>query len=286
MTDRMELADYIRELTETHTHHELYTVRLAGQWQPRAHHVRVPSLLTQLANNDTPSAAADDGPRAGYASKPAARLDAIAALTDIDLAINRWIVDIGDQPAHLDTGRALLQLHGLVASADDVTQAEVARDVRRWWTRARIVTGWDSPAWEPDNTCPSCAERGTLRIRLAERIGMCTYRGDDRRAPCAATWDESTIGLLADHIRAESEAERVARPGAGPCWCPVPEPALSDADLFRFRCPRCGSGRCWHAVHARLVDTIRTGGQSTVVRLATDTATAIRDSRAFGTRGA
>ena len=258
---RMDLADYVRELTQPHTHHEHYTIRVGHEWAPRDHHVRVPSLLTQLANNDTPSTAAEDGPRAGYASKPAARLEAIATLTDIDLAVNRWIVDIGDQPAHLDTVRALQQLHGLVASADDVTRQELTRDVRRWWTRARIVTGWDSPAWEPDNTCPSCGERGTLRIRLAEHIGMCTYRGNThdggRREACGATWSPETIGLLADHIRLESEQERKARPGSGPCWCPVPEPVISDEDLFRYRCPRCGSGRCWHAIEARLLASVR-----------------------------
>lgn len=252
---RMDLADYIRELTQPHTHVQTYHHDGAGPEFINARHItRVPSLITQLANNDVPSASVDDGPRAGYASKPAARLEAIAALTDIDLAVNRWIVDIGDQPAHLDTARALQQLHSLMASADQVTRRDVEHDVRRWWTRARIVTGWDAPAWTPDNTCPSCGERRTLRVRLAEHIGMCTYPGDDRREACGATWDESTIGLLADHIRAESEAERVHGPGSGPCWCPVPEPAVPD---LRFICPRCGSARCWHAVHARLIATLR-----------------------------
>lgn len=255
---RLELADYVRELTQPHTHVETYQTRsLTGAGFVDARHItQAPALLTQLANNDIPSQAADDGPRAGYQSKPAARLDALDALADIDLAINRWITDIGDQPAHLDTARALRQLHGLVADADDVTKAEVTRDVRRWWTRARIVTGWDSPAWTPDNTCPSCGERGTLRVRLADHIGMCTYRGDDhaRREPCGALWDEATIGLLADHIRAESEAERQIRPGSGPCWCPVPEPEVPD---LRHTCPRCGSARCWHAIEARLLASVR-----------------------------
>lgn len=264
-TRRLELADYVRELTEPHTHaqHYEYAVRdLDGRRLPRPapgtlnHITRVPSLLGQLAVNDIPSAAADDGSRAGYASKPAARLEALAALADIDLAINRWIVDIGDQPAHLDTARALQQLHSMVVSADSVTRQAVEHDVRRWWTRARIVTGWDSPAWAPDNTCPSCGERGTLRVRLADHIGMCTYKGDEqhRREACTATWDETTIGLLADHIRAESGAERQARPGAGPCWCPVPEPWVPD---LRFLCRACGSARCWHAVHARLLASVR-----------------------------
>lgn len=252
----MTLADYVRELTEPHTHVETYqTKSLTGPGFIDARHItRAPALLVQLANNDVPSAASDDGPRAGYASKPAARLEALDALVSIDLAVNRWILDIGDQPQHLDTARALQQLHSLAVGADQVTRTAIERDVHRWWIHARIVTGWDSAAWSPDNTCPACGERGTLRIRLAEHIGRCTFKGDDRRDPCGATWDEATIGLLADHIRAESEAERQVRPGAGPCWCPVPEPDVPD---LRFQCPACGSARCWNAVHARLLASLR-----------------------------
>jgi hypothetical protein len=265
MTDprRLELADYVHELADTHHHVETYQTRsITGTGFVDARHATtVPALLTQLADNDIPSATVDEGPRPGFASKPAARLDALVALTDIDLEINRWILDIGEQPRHLDTPNALRQLHSIVAASDPLTRRAVERDVRRWWTRARIVTGWDSPAWTPDNTCPSCGERGSLRIRLADHIGMCTGRGDEekRREPCGATWDESTIGVLADHIRAESEAERQPRTGAGPCWCPVPKPVV--ADLSRL-CPGCGSARCRHALGARLLDTIRAGRAS------------------------
>lgn len=254
---RLELADYIHELTQPHTHVETYQTRsITGPGYIDARHItHAPALLTQLANNDIPSAAADEGSRAGYASKPAARLEALDALAEIDLAINRWILDIGDQPAHLDTARALQQLHSLVVSADPVTRRAVERDVKHWWIHARIVTGWDSAAWAPDNTCPACGERGTLRIRLAEHIGRCTYKGDERRRQaCEATWDETTIGLLADHIRAESEAEKAPRTGPGPCWCPYPKPIVPD--LSRL-CPGCGSARCRHALGARLLDTIR-----------------------------
>jgi hypothetical protein len=116
--------------------------------------------------------------------------------------------------------------------------------------QARIVTGWDSPAWSPDNTCPQCGERGTLKVRLAEHIAMC------KNDACRATWDETTIGLLADHIRAESEAERVAAPGVGPCWCPWPAPLIPD---MTWQCPRCGSARCTHA--ARHDATVEHEGQ-------------------------
>lgn len=252
----MNLADYVRELTEPHRHSEQYTVRVAGEWVGRDHRTRVPSLITQLWNNDTPSQGAEDGPRPGYASRPAARLDALDTAARIDLQANRWILDIGDQPHSLDTADLIRQLHSITVGADDITKREVTRSVRSWWMQARIVTGWDSPAWTPDATCPSCGERGTLKVRLAEHIGMCTYRGDDqqRREACEATWDETTIGVLADHIRVESAAARTRRPGVGPCWCPLPKPSHDDVGA---QCPRCGSSRCTHALQRRLIEQLR-----------------------------
>lgn len=244
---RMELADYIRELTTTHTHTEHYTIRINQEWAGRDHHVRVPSLLQQLWANDTPSASVEEGPRPAFASKPAARLDALDTAVRIDIEAARWIRDLGqDEPA--DTAACLRLLHGLSASTEPDTRRAIEHDVRRWWTRARIVTGWDSPAWEPDNTCPQCAERGTIRIRLAERLGMCTNDA------CRATWGPETIGLLADHIRVESAMERKPRRGPGPCWCPWPGPTVPD---LNYLCRSCGSVRCRHALGERLVASLR-----------------------------
>lgn len=242
----MQLADYVRELTERHHHSEQYQVREHGAWQQRRWSTKVPSLIDQLWANDTPSQAVEDGPRPGFGSKPAARLDALDAAVRIDLEASRWVKDLGeDDPA--DTAACIRLLHGLTASADMLTRRAIEHDVRRWWIRARIVTGWDSPAWTPDNTCPMCGERGTLKVRLADRVGMCTNDA------CRAVWDEHSIGLLADHIRAESSAERLPRESAGPCWCPWPEPDVPDLDRL---CPRCGSARCWHAVRLRLMDRL------------------------------
>lgn len=240
---RMDLADYVRELTEHHSHAERYSVRHGTEWWHRRHVTRVPSLVDQLWTNDIPSAATEDGPRPSFKSKPAARLDALDAAVRIDLEASRWVKDLGeDDPS--DTTACIRLLHGLSASADAVTRRAIERDVRRWWTQARIVTGWDSPAWTPDNTCPQCGDRGTLKVKLADAIGMCTNDA------CRVTWDQTSIGLLADHIRLESEAERTPRTGPGPCWCPLPKPIVPD--LSRL-CPACGSARCRHALGARLL---------------------------------
>lgn len=248
---RMELVDYVRELTRPHQHTETYQVpSLTGGGFVDARHTTIaPALLDQIWANDTPNQTdAGEGARPGYASKPAARLDALDTATRIDLEAARWVRDLGEDDHHTSTAATVAQLHGLAASASPTQRSAIARDVRRWWLQARIATGWDSPAWTPDATCPQCGERGTLRIRLAEAIAMCTHD------PCRATWDRETVGLLADHIRAESEAGRTPTAGPGACWCPLPKPVVSD--LTRL-CPACGSARCRHAVGARLLDTIR-----------------------------
>lgn len=248
MTDHHQLADYIHELTNTHTHTQRYTTRTGHTWYTQNHHIRVPALLTQLTTNDIPSTAAEEGPRPAFASRPAARLDALDTATRIDHQAARWVRTLGHDDHHHDTAATIRQLHGLAAGADPDTRHAIERDVRSWWLQARIVTGWDSPAWTPDATCPACTERGTIRIRLADHIGMCT--NDD----CRTTWDPTTIGLLADHIRAETDDDRPAVTGPTPCWCPVPMPAVPDLD---HQCRSCGSTRCWHALSARTIaDTI------------------------------
>lgn len=264
MTTRppMELIDYIRELTEYHSHAEHYTIRRGHTWYGANHVTEVPPLIAQLWANDLPSQSAQDGPRPGFGSKPAARLDALDAAARIDHDAQRWIMKLGGRvEAIADSIDLVRRLNGMAGSVERCmrrtpkrdpetsrivccTWHEVEADVRRWWTQARIVTGWDSPAWSPDNTCPQCGERGTLKIRLAEAIGMCTNDA------CRATWDQGTIGLLADHIRGEAEAEREPAQERGPCWCPVPQPQVPDLSVL---CPRCGSARCWHALEARLL---------------------------------
>jgi hypothetical protein len=247
---RLDLAEMVAELTGPHTHVEHYTVRVDGAWVGRDHTVRVPSLLQQLWANDTPSATVEEGPRPGFASKPAARLDALDTAVRIDVEAARWLRDLGeDDPT--DTVACLRRLHALAVSADPVTQRAIEADVRSWWVRARIVTGWDSPAWIPDNTCPSCGERGTLRVRLSDQIGTCTNDA------CRVTWAApETIGLLADHIRGESLEERAPARDRGACWCPLPRPALED---LGYLCPRCGSASCTWALQRRLVEGLKSG---------------------------
>lgn len=189
---RMDLHDHIRELTRPHTHRQHFTTRHHGTWYGQHHTIHAPALLTQLQHAPPLLGAQTHG---GYESRPAASLDSIDTLIRIDTHAAAWVRDLGhDDPGHTD---ACVQLLGaLTASQPPATRTQIAHDVRAWWTWARIATGWDSPAWRPDNNCPLCGRRGSLRVKLDAGAASCTE--------CGETWNEASIGLLADHIRAEN----------------------------------------------------------------------------------
>lgn len=248
---RLDLADMVRELTERHTHREHYAVRRSGTWYGEDHTTQVPALLAQLVVA-SPSGAVDERDNHGYGSRPTIRVDAIDTLSRIDDEAARWVRWLGhDDPGDkIDpkTGRALpgsgtrrcvRLLGGLAPSLPAAVRTQLLRDVRRWWTWARIVSGWDSPAWRPDNTCPMCGERRSLRVNLAAQAAFCVHD------QCRETWDATNIGLLADHIRTESEQERQPLPDPLPCQCRWPR-GLAEQGRWGL-CPRCGSPCCLNA---------------------------------------
>src|SRR3546814_6083931 len=85
----------VRELTERHTNRAHYTLRKDGTWYGQDHLTTVPPLIEQLWHADTPSAASEDGPRPGYASNPAARLEALDVAVRIALQAAAWVHDPG-----------------------------------------------------------------------------------------------------------------------------------------------------------------------------------------------
>lgn len=203
---RLDLFDLIRELTENHQHRELYFRKK----KPRYHITNNPSLLEQLGDAIEPKASVESGTARPAASKPSAALDAIDTLIRIDTEAARWLRHLGeDDPGNTTT--CVRHLGALAVSAehcgrkprgDCCTYHAIERDTRRWWTWARIITRWDLPAWQPDNTCPLCGNRGTLRVRVTEKLATCI--------DCRETWDDTTIALLADHIRTENHDTQVA----------------------------------------------------------------------------
>lgn len=210
MTDSTALTDihdWVNELTTWHSHRETYTQRQGTTSITAGHVTHVPPLIHQLLHAG--AASTGEGGTGGYASRPAGNLESVATLVRIDIAAARWVRDLGEDdpgdkldkhtglPIHGSGTIACIQLlHALHASAEQPAQRAIERDIKRWWTAARIVTGWDSPAWRPDNTCPACDRRGGLRIRLSASSALCIE--------CHETWDDTTLGLLAEHIRAEN----------------------------------------------------------------------------------
>ena len=198
-TRRPDLHTMIHELTQPTQHRQQYLRKR----KPRYHTTNNPPLLHQLDQTTIPSTTHTDTTGRIAGSKPSANIDAIDTANRINTQALGWLTTLG-----LDTtGTATDHIRRLAPQAITAGHCHqpkptsgccLTHDIRRWWTWARITTGWDQPPWQPDNTCPHCDRRGTLRIRLADKLATCI---DDT---CRATWDDTTIGLLADHIRTEN----------------------------------------------------------------------------------
>lgn len=198
MTTRPDVIEMFDHLCGPHKLTEAYERQMdhANGSQTKyddLHVTLVPALMHQLRESIDRSTGTGNG--TSLKSKPAARLDAIDTYTQIDKAAAKWVRKLGED----DVGDAIAcirKLAGLRVSADAAARTSIDRDVRRWWTWARVATGWDSPALTPYNTCLACGALGTLKVRPAEEIAVCTG--------CQETWDPDTIGMLARHIRAEN----------------------------------------------------------------------------------
>jgi len=266
VTRRLTMAEHVHELTSWHTHREPYEYDAEHAGGGSTHYVadhvtRQPPLLTQLDQSIVTNQGGEVGATTPT-SKPAANLDAIAAACDIDLAAARWVRDLGEDDPENTIG-LILRLHGLTASMDRCARAagkagrgcctyhQIEVDVRAWWVRARVATGWDTAAVKLSGTCPLCGERGTVRVRYSSGLGSCSS--------CHETWDSETIGILAEHMRLEAEAERfVPKPKPLPC-----REVDDDGGVWRIMlCPDCGSRRCVKAQEqtvGRLTDHRKAG---------------------------
>lgn len=196
--------DYVTELVDPTNHYEPRHTRQVNADGSSTiittrHRVTAPPLLEQLATAIY-STAAEEGRRA-FGSKPSARVDALDALQRIESGVESWLkrlgLDIPTRPTREGT-EALNVPQGLRRAAAHAPE-EIRADVRSWWSMARTVTGWDQPAWKPDNSCPLCNVRGGLRIRRDATSATCVE--------CWETWDVETIGLLAEHIRTENDED-------------------------------------------------------------------------------
>ena len=193
LTTRPDLHKMIHELTLAHTQAAIYDHEDNGT---AVHVTQAPPLLDQLANAERTTA--DNVGFAGFQPAAPLWLEPLDTLTLIDDEASAWVRNLGDDDPPT-TKACVSRLHGLWASATDDDKKRIERDVRRWWSQARICSGWDSVAWKPDNTCPMCSERRSLRVKLGDQIAFCV--------DCRETWDDTNIGLLAEHIRGENQDE-------------------------------------------------------------------------------
>lgn len=198
------LTDAIHELTQPRTHREPFATYNDGTWTHLRHHTEVPSLLAQLDAAVEPSSSGEGG-RSHPGSKPTARLEAIDVLLRIEQHVRGWVDKCGLTGRHQlthDLG-SLLAHHTRLEPLD---QWLLARDARKWRSWARVTTGWETPSWKPDNTCPLCGQRGGLRVRLGD--GIDTQGAHAMCVLCGEAWDSANVALLADHIRWENDDEQ------------------------------------------------------------------------------
>lgn len=221
--------DMIRQLTTSHPHSEPYTLERNGeQWQTR-YHTTVPALIHQLVGvtDNTNGSQEESGSQHGK-SRPAARIELLDTLILIDVEAGEWLdrlgytipankIDPNTQLTIVGSGCiiALSRLNGLYPSTDTCgrqshprekgepwccARGHLSHDIRRWWYQARIITGWDTPAFKPRATCPVCDVTGSLRVK--PEGALCVE--------CRSVWDAQQIGLLAEHIRSENTPEEAA----------------------------------------------------------------------------
>jgi hypothetical protein len=206
--DLLAIAEAVDELVEPREHSEPRTVRDDnGTWVTTQHRTHVPSLLEQLSEALEPGGTGDTG-RAVPGSRPSARVDAMDVEQRIDQAAYLWAKTYATDRRWDPLPSRLRALVGVAGWIETEEQHQLAVEVRRWATWARVVTGWEVPPFRPDNTCPLCASRGGLRVRAGD--GVTSTEAHALCLDCGEAWDPSTIGLLAEHIRAENGDEAVS----------------------------------------------------------------------------
>jgi hypothetical protein len=203
MTDDLtRLADNIHELVDPRTHREPFTKYINGTWITDRHTTSVPSLLEQLSTAFERGSNGPDQDRGSFGSRPSARIDAIDTYMRIDTEARTAATHM-NLPARQETADVLRSLIGGATRLDPEDLHDLGGAVRSWVTWARVTTGWDVPARRFDeNSCPLCAKRGGLRIRLGD--GVTNHSAHAMCVNCGEHWTPETIGLLGEHIKWEN----------------------------------------------------------------------------------
>lgn len=195
MTDELErLALAVNELTQPRQ-----TVSRVGYWDRsrhrklRTHTVTHAPLLVELASATEPRWEGEGG-RSAPGSRPPLRLDAIDAERAIARGVLFWLAALTVE----SRGKLAADLRLLVGMAPILPGSvceRLASGAQGWATLAKVVTGFEAPAFRPRAACPLCSESGTLRVRAETASAACVS--------CGAGWRKSdaTIYVLAEHIR-------------------------------------------------------------------------------------
>jgi hypothetical protein len=203
--DLLVIVEAVDDLTLARAHEEPYRkVDEHGTVIVGKHKTHVPPLLEQLRTSLEPGGTGDTG-RAVPASRPSARLDAMDVYMRIDQAVYVWCKTYVERRRWDSLTDRLRALVGAAPNIEDDEQHQLAREARRWVTWAKVTTGWEVPAMQPDNTCPLCGARGGLRVRVGD--GITSTEASAYCVGCGESWDDTTIGLLAEHIRSENGDE-------------------------------------------------------------------------------
>lgn len=178
--------EYIDDLVRGFTTFEWVTQPIKdddGKWRTkrRMHTVTHPSLLDQIEQTVTGSTTEGQVFRSNYGPKPAGRLDCIAFLQRLDQQSRDLAKGIGIEPGQPVRER-LLRLAGAIGDASHPT-------VKSWWATARVLTQHDSAPFAPNEPCPECGYRGTLRVRFDPQVAICVQ--------CYSMWDGERFGQLA-----------------------------------------------------------------------------------------
>lgn len=196
-----DIADAADALTEPHQHAEpIYDYdRHRNRRMKRAFVTTQPGLLQALRDTIHPAIRDEnEGRPPGFRSAPPLCLEALSRLAVVELGAVRWCWSLRIQLR--DTTESNIRaLVGAAGNLDSDTALTLLDELRQWRTWAAVMSGWQSPAYSPAVACPvdGCGKPNALRINLARKTALCTE--------CRATWDEATIGILADYIRTSSE---------------------------------------------------------------------------------
>lgn len=205
MSALLQIADAVDDLTRPRTNGEPFSYidehRTVIHGKHKTH---VPPLLEQLQQALEPGGTGDAG-RSVPASRPSARVEAMDIYLRIDQAVYVWCKTYCTPRRWDSLPDRLRALVGAAPNIEADEQDQLAREARRWVTWAKVCTGWEVPARQPDNTCPLCATRGGLRVRVGD--GITSTEASACCVSCGESWDDTTIGLLAEHIRAENGDE-------------------------------------------------------------------------------